>query len=452
MNVFKRSLSAFMMKYRDEYRRLFALGLPVLATQLGVILVAFTDTIMVGAYGKEELAAAAFVNSLYLIPMVMLMGLAAGITPLVGALFGRGDFSEPGRVARAGVQINLIVAALFTAIMGAVYFFLDRFGQPAELLPLIRTYYLILLATPLPMAVFNSCMQTANGLTDTSTPMWCILLSVAVNILFNWLLIYGHFGFPRLGLAGAGYATLLARIVSLVSILLVFALSRRYRPYHAGFRRAGTLGVLRRKVWSTSYPVMIQNGIETSLWSLGAVVCGWFGVVQLASYQVVNTIGQLGFMTYMSFGVAVSIRVANFTGVLDEKGAGLAARAGLHLNMLLATVASLIFLVGGTRLLHLFSPDADVIAAAMILLPPLAVYQYCDAIQLTFCNAIRGTSQVKPLLWISLISYVVIGIPVLLLFAVAFDWEYLGVYYSFDVALLIASVLAYFVFKRIKLV
>lgn len=451
MNLVKRGPRALWKKYREEYRRLFALGLPVLATQLGVILVAFTDTIMVGGYGKEELAASAFVNSLYLIPMVMLMGLAAGITPLVGALFGRGDLSEPGRVARAGVQINLIVAAIFTAVMGAIYFFLDRFGQPDELLPLIRTYYLILLATPLPMAVYNSCMQTANGLTDTATPMWCILLSVVVNILFNWLLIYGHCGFPELGLAGAGYATLLARIVSMVSILLVFAFARRYRPYHAGFRQSGTLGALRRKVWSTSYPVMIQNGIETSLWSLGAVVCGWFGVVQLAAYQVVNTIGQLGFMTYMSFGVAVSIRVANFTGVLDEKGAGLAARAGLHLNLLLATVASLIFIIGGTRLLHLFSPDADVIAAAMILLPPLAVYQYCDAIQLTFCNAIRGTSQVKPLLWISLISYVMVGIPVLLLFAVVFRWEYLGVYYSFDVALLVASVLAYFVFRKIRL-
>lgn len=441
----------FWQKYRNEYSSLIRLGFPVLLTQLGVIMVAFADTMMVGAYGVRELAAAAFVNSLYLIPLVMLMGLAAGITPLVGALFGRGDVREPGRVARAGIQINVIVALAFTAVMGVIYFFLDRFGQPEELLPLIRVYYLILLLTPVPMAIFNACQQTANGLTDTATPMWCILFAVVFNIFFNWLLIYGNWGFPELGLAGAGIATLFARIAGMLAIMLFFVCSRRYRKCHEGFRRGGRLGQLRRKVWGTSYPVMIQNGVECSLWSFGAVVCGWFGTVQLASYQVANTIGQLGFMTYMSFGVAVAIRVANYSGVRDENGAGLAARAGLHLNLVLATIASAIFLIGGTRLLALFSPDPMVIAAGMLLLPPLVLYQYGDAVQLTFCNAIRGTSQVRPLLWISVISYMVVGVPVLLLFAKVFGWQNEGVYYSFSVALFVAAAIAWYVFRGIKL-
>ena len=173
--------------------------------------------------------------------------------------------------------------------------------------------------------------------------------------------------------------------------------------------------------------------------------------MQLASYQVTNTIGQLGFMIYQSFGVAVSVRVANYAGVLDEAGAGRCARAGLHINLVLATVASLIFLAGGRHLLALFSESPDVISAAAVLLWPLVLYQYLDAFQLTLCNAIRGTSQVKPLLWISVVSYMITGVPVLLLFADVLEWHNLGVYYSFDVALLVAALIAWIVFRRTKI-
>lgn len=444
-------ISKFINKYKKEYSALLRLGFPVLLTQLGVILVAFADTMMVGAYGVRELAASAFVNNLFLIPTVMLFGLAAGITPLVGALFGRGETREPGRIARAGIQINVLVALIVTAVMGVLYFFLDRFGQPEELLPYIRTYYLLLLFTPLALSVFNACQQTANGMTDTATPMWCIFLSVIINIFFNWLLIFGHWGFPELGLAGAGVATVLARYLGSGAIIAVFLTRRRYAGCREGYRTAKKLSSLRRHVWSTSYPVMIQSGVECSLWSFGAVVCGWFGTVQLAAYQVVNTIGQLGFMTFMSFGVAVSIRVANFCGIADSKGVSTSARAGLHINLVLATLASAVFLLGGAHLLHLFTPDEPVITQALLLLPPLVLYQYFDATQLTFCNAIRGTSHVRPLLWISVVSYILVGVPVLLLFANGFGWQTEGVYYSFDVALLTAAVMAYTIFRRIKL-
>lgn len=439
----------FWQKYRNEYSSLIRLGFPVLLTQLGVIMVAFADTMMVGAYGVRELAAAAFVNSLYLIPLVMLMGLAAGITPLVGALFGRGDVREPGRVARAGIQINVIVALAFTAVMGVIYFFLDRFGQPEELLPLIREYYLIVLFTMLPMSVFNTFQQTCNGFNDTQMPMWMILGANVLNICGNWLLIFGHCGMPEMGLAGAGWSTLVSRYAAAFGIVLFFFSRRRYRPYTAGFRSKDSLGALRRRIWTTSYPVMIQSGVECLLWSFGAIVSGWFGKIQLAAFQVVNTIAQLGFMTYISFGTAASIRVANYTGQSDWRGVRRIAFAGLHLNLLLSTFASLVFLLAGHWLVGCFTSDAGVIASAMNLIVPLVVYQYVDAIQLTYCNAIRGTSKVKPLLFISVCTYIVIGLPVLYLFAKVFDWGNVGVYYSFDVALLVASVLATLIFYRI---
>jgi len=435
--------------YIQSYKSLLHIGFPVLVTQIGVIAVSFADTMMVGAYGLDELAASAFVNSLFLIATVMLMGFAGGITPLIGALYGKGDHKEGGIMLRASLQVNIIVALAFTVIMSGIYFFLDCFGQDPDILPLAREYYLIILCTMVPMAVFNCFQQTANGTTDTATPMWLILGADVLNIAGNYMLIFGKFGCPEMGLSGAGISTLTARTVAAIAMVAVFALRRRYKPYwqpmvsiHAGGHRRGM-------IWNTSYPLMIQSGVECGLWSMGAVVSGWFGKIQLASYQVVNTIAQLGFMTYMSFGWATSIKIANFTGIKDFTGIRRTAFAGLHLNFVLCTIASLVFLFFTKDLVYMFTPEAEVAAASIILIPPLILYQFCDATQLTYVNALRGTSEVKPLLWISIVSYIVVGIPLMLFMAVSLGMETMGVYYSFSGALLTASILLIITFKRV---
>lgn len=441
-------MSNLRESYFSAYRSLLKIGFPVLITQLGVIIVSFADTMMVGAYGLNELAASAFVNSLFLVAMVMLMGFAGGVTPLIGALYGQGDHEEGGRMLRAAVLVNLGMAAIFIVVMGILYLFLDYFGQDPELLPIAKEYYLIILPTMLPIAVFNCFQQTCNGVTDTSTPMWIILGADCLNVLGNYLLIFGKWGFPELGLAGAGWSTLCARTAAAIAILIVYACGNKYSVYwrmlvkgHSGYSR-------RLKVWKTSYPLMVQSGVECGLWSFGAVVSGWFGKVELAAYQVMNTIGQLGFMTYMSFGWATSIKVSNYTGQHDFKGVRRVTTAGLHLIMILATLASLAFLFFTDEMVHLFTPEESVVAYAMLMIPPLVLYQYCDGIQLTYVNALRGTSKVKPLLWISIVSYIFAGIGALLLLAVVFNMQTVGVYYSFSVALLSTAILVVIVFRK----
>lgn len=438
--------------YRREYVSLGRLGFPVLVTQLGIITVSFADTMMVGAYGDRvsALAAAAFVNSCFMVPIVMLIGFAGGMTPLIGALYGRQDNFSLGRTLRAGLEVNTLIGVVLTLIMGIIYFFLDRFGQPEELLPLIRPYFLINLGTLIPTAIFGCCQQTANGTTDTAAPMWVILGANLLNVIGNYILIFGHFSAPELGLTGAGLSTLASRILGCLVMVGILLRRRRYAPYRDGLHTPGALSHIRRQVWVTSYPVMIQSGVECSLWSFGAVVSGWFGKVQLASYQVINTVAQLGFMIFMSFGVATSIRVANYTGIGDAVSVRRIAIAGLHLNLVLATLASLLFYFCGHDLATLFTNDAKVLAAAGLLIPPLVLYQYGDAIQLTFVNALRGTSHVKPLLWISIISYLVVGAPLLYILAVIADMANVGVYYSFSGALFTASTLLYRAFRKAR--
>lgn len=426
---------------RREYGVLCRLGAPVLVTQLGIIVVSFADTMMVGAYGLNELSASAFVNSLFMIATVMLIGFASGITPLVGALFGRGKHREAGATMRSGLQMNILIATVATIVMGVIYFMLHLFGQDSDLMLLVRPYYLIILSTLLPMSVFNCLQQVSNGITDTATPMWIMVSCNVMNIIGNYMLIFGKWGAPELGLIGAGISTMIARYTAALTILCVFIFSKRRRSYRKGM--AIRIGRRQRRmlVWVTSYPVMIQSGVECGLWSVGAIVCGWFGKVQLAAYQVVNTIAQLGFMIYMSIGVATSVRIANYMGQRSYENVVTSSRAGLHLNLCLATFSSLVFLTLGRWLIHAFTPEEAVIANAVTLIFPLILYQYGDAVQLTYANALRGTSHVKPLLVVSIISYILVGIPSLLLFAKTLQLKNVGVYYSFSVALITAGLL-----------
>ena len=434
--------------YFRTVRSLLKLGLPVLVTQVGIIVVSFADTMMVGAYGLNELAASAFVNSLFLVAVVMLLGFAGGVTPIIGALHGKGDHKEAGVMLRAALFVNVAMSLVFIAAMGAVYFFLDYFGQDEELLPIAKNYYLIILPTLLPMAVFNCMQQACNGLTDTATPMWIIIGADVLNIIGNYVLIFGKWGFPELGLSGAGISTLIARCATAVAILIVYWLSPLYKGYWKSVVKGHAGPVRQKQVWSTSYPLMVQSGVECGLWTCGAVVSGWFGKVELAAYQVMNTIGQLGFMIYMSFGWATSIKVANYTGQRDFGAVRMVTRVGLHIVLFLATVASVVFLLFTDEMVTYFTPESDVVAYAMMMILPLVLYQYCDGTQLTYVNALRGTSEVKPLLWISVTSYIVVGIPVLLWFAKGLGLETVGVYYSFSVALLSAAILLVFTFRK----
>lgn len=436
---------------KDAVYTLIRLGLPVLVTQLGTIIVSMADTMMVGDYGTPELASAAFVNNLFMVPIVMQIGFAGGLTPLVGALFGRAQNHDVGRMLRAGIKLNMIFALLIILVMGTLYFFLDRMGQPPELLPLIRPYYLIVLGSIVMGGLFFPCMQMSMGVTDTSTPMVIIISCNILNIIGNYMLIFGHFGMPELGLTGAGLSTLFARLASSAAMFGVILMHRRYRAYRSGLKDHGSLKGEYRQLTSTSIPVMIQAGIEASLWSLGAIVCGWYGKEQLASYQVVLVLGQLGFMTYMSFATATSIRVSNLAGTDDRDGIRVTCSAGMALNLVLATVASSIFLIFGPQLLHLFTDDEAVISLSRTLLFPLVLYQYADAVQMTYVNALRGTSKVRPLIPISIVSYIVVGASLMLFLASGLDMESSGVYYSFSVALIVAAMLYRASFRKVLL-
>ncbi len=432
----------FWNRYKENYITILRLGLPILVGQIGMIVVGFADNIMVGRYATEALASASFVNNLFNTAVFACIGFTYGLTPLVGALFTQGRAGTIGNLLRSGILTNLLFSLCVTALMWVVYLNIDRLGQPQELMPLIKPYYLLYLSGIVSISLFNVFAQWAYGINRTRMPMWIILIANVVNIIGNYALIYGHWGMPELGLYGAGISTLVARWLCPVIIFGVFIFRHEYREYRNGFLERWKVSAEHlRQVNRTSWPVAMQLAFESGSFSFAAIVAGWLGALSLAAFQVIVITGTLGFCIYYSMGTAVSVRVANAAGLSDRAAMRRVGFAGYHIIMAIATVSSLIFLLGGKYIIPMFTDDPAVIGLAMTLLGPLVLYQYADATQITFANALRGTSNVMPMLWIAFVSYIIIGIPATYAIAIPCGMGTYGVILSFSVSLIVAAAL-----------
>lgn len=418
------------------------LALPVMVSQIGLILVAFADNIMVGRYSTQALASSSFVVNVFNIVIIGGLGFSYGLTPIVGALFAGRKQGDIGRIVRVGLRANIAVGILMSLVMGTLYFFLDRMGQPDELLPIIRPYYLITLAGLIPLAVFNVFAQWSYGIRNTAMPMWILLSANAVNIIGNYMLIYGNWGAPEMGLTGAGISTLTARIIAMVAIVAIFLIKRSNRTYRTGFSGRDTSdGQRMAKVVRTSWPVALQMMFETGAFSLCAILAGWLGTVPLAAFQVIIIVGTLGFCIYYSIGTAITVQVSNDAGAKSLAACRRSAFDGYAVMLFFAAISSSIFILFGRQLMGLFSQDEAVLAVAGSVIFPLVLYQIGDATQITFANALRGTANVMPMLWIAFVSYVVVGLPSSYILALPAGLGVYGILLSFSLSLFLAAAL-----------
>lgn len=261
--------------YGGHYRALIRLGLPIVVGQLGVIVLGFADTLMIGHHSTTELGAASFVNNLFNLCIIFSTGFSYGLTPIVGGLYGNKRLAEAGQALKCSLAANTLVAGVLVLLMGALYLNIGRLGQPEELLPLIRPYYLVLLASLPFVLLFNGYKQFTDGITDTQTAMWILLGGNALNIAGNYVLINGKLGLPELGLLGAGLSTLASRIGMVIVFAAIVGRSRRFARYRVGMLRRPWAADVFRRLNALGWPVGLQMGMETASFSLSTVMVGW---------------------------------------------------------------------------------------------------------------------------------------------------------------------------------
>ena len=440
-------MNRFLQTYGAHYRSLFTLGMPIVVGQLGVIILGFADTLMVGHHSTVELGAASFVNNMFNLCIIFSTGFSYGLTPVVGALYGGRRYAEAGLALRCSLVANTLVAFLEMAVMTVLYLNVERLGQPAELIPLIKPYYLVLLVSLLFVMLFNAFKQFTDGITDTRTAMWILLGGNAMNIVGNYLLIYGKLGLPELGLLGAGLSTLLSRIAMVVVFAWIVLRARRFRRYRVGLLRQRWSPVLFRRLQALGWPVGLQMGMETASFSLSIIMVGWLGTIALASHQIMLTISQFTFMMFYGMGAAVAVRVSNFHGVGDVCNVRRSASAGFHLILMMAVVLLSIIFVCRYSVAGWFTDNAEVAVLVPALFLPFLVYQFGDGLQITFANALRGIADVKPMMFMAFIAYFVVSLPVGYLFAFVLDWGLVGIWAAFPFGLTTAGVLFWLRFR-----
>lgn len=397
--------------YGKHYKSLLKLALPIIIGQLGGIITGLADTIMVGQHSTEELAAASFVNNVLNAFIIFGTGFSFALTPLVGENLARDKKFVVSAWLKNSIVANMLLSVVLVAVMILIYFNIGRMGQPEELIPLIRPYFMVSMISIVFVMVANSFRQFVEGITDPSVSMWILLSGNLLNIIGNYILIYGKFGCPEMGLLGAGYSTLFSRIFMMAMFVLVFLFRPSYRIYRRGFLRMWVMPNRLMRLTKLGVPIALQQGLEAATFSLTAIMVGWLGSLELAAHQVVISISTVSFTIYLGLGSATAIRTSYFKGAGDWPQVRKITVSGVHLGIVVSFLTCLVLYLVRNQISFVFSDDPQVSTIVVMLLPILMLYQFVDGAQIVLANALRGLSDVKPIMWISFITNFLIAIP-----------------------------------------
>ena len=437
-----------MKSFTAHYKDLARLGLPIVIGQLGIIFVSFVDTFMVSRHGTNDLAAASFVNNMFNLAIIFATGFSYGLTPIVGKLFGKGKKDEAGGMFKNALLSNGTIAALLVLAMWVLYLNIENLGQPTELMGLMRPYYITLLMSIPFILLFNAFKQFADGITDTKTSMWILLTGNVLNIAGNYMLIFGKCGLPELGLLGAGISTLFSRMAMLAISLVIFFKSKRFRAYAFGFWKTGFARVRQKELFFLGLPIAAQMGMEAASFSLTTIMVGWIGTTALAAHQIMVTVSQLGFMIYYGMAAAVAVKVSNYSGAGDNGNIKRVASSGFHLITMMAVITSVIIFTMRHHIGCVFTDDTGVVLLVAQLTIPFVLYQVGDGMQCNYANALRGITDVKPMMLFAFIAYFVISLPAGYIFGFVLGFGLPGVWMSFPFGLTSAGLMFYLRFRH----
>lgn len=440
------------MEYKQHIKSLVLLGLPIIIGQLGNIVTGLADTVMVGQHSTDELAAASFVNNVINAFIILGTGFSFNYTPIIGEHIAINKRIAIGGWLKNSLMANTTTTALILLVLFLIYINVGYLGQPEELMPLIRPYYLVLMSSVLFVMLSNTFRQFVEGIMDASISMWVLTLVNAINIAGNYVLIYGKCGFPELGLLGAGISTLLSRIIMLLLFVAVFVRQEKYKPFRKGF----LVTPFRKAYWKRlnliGWPIAFQQGIEAATFCITTIMIGWLGGMALAAHQVAIAVSTVSFTIYLGLGSAVAIRTSMFKGLQDWRNVRRVTLAGVGLAVLLSVTLSLLLYLCCDTIGSYFTDDEAVLQIVAILLPILIAYQFGDSIQIVLANALRGLSDVTSIMVISFVAYFIIAIPAGYVIAFFLDKGIAGIWLSYPIGFTCSVILlgmrAYRVMKR----
>ena len=434
----------FAQKYLSKVSALARLALPVMLAQLGYIAVQVADTAMVGGYGGEDatpLAAVSFGTLISWIFFFFCIGLTIGLTPVIGELFVQNEKQKMSNYLQSSLLLYPLIGVLCMGLQIASEPLLYRLDQPTEVVDMALPYYR-LMAYGLPFVMlYGAIKQFLEGVGNTKSAMIVAVVTNVVNIVLNYLFIFGKCGFEPMGAYGAGLATLVSRILNPILLGAYFVGAKRYREYIVLFTRK--VEYLRNsvKLIKLGLPISGQMVLEAVAFIFTGVMMGWFGTEAISANQIGNTYGNCTFMLVLSLGSATTICVSHAFGRRSIDEIADVVRSALTIATVWGLSVLVIFVALRNYMSLLFTQNEEVALLASQIVVLYAAFQVSDALQCILVGILRGLQQVRSIAVVAFIAYIVINIPVGYFVAFKLEMGAAGLIVGYIVGLTTAAIL-----------
>jgi len=401
------------------------------------------DTIMVGQLGATSLAAVAFAGSVSMNALVFGMGIAMALTPLAGQSFARGEHRKISMLFQNSLALNSIIALIIISLLFLIFPLLGHFGQPQDVIDECRPYYLIISISFLPSLIFLTFKQLLEGLGNTKNAMIITISVNIINIILNYILIYGKFGSPALGVTGAGIATLIAKTIMPIAFFIFIYFNKRYRKYLLFFSWNKMTFHTQKIILRLGMPISGQMFLEFASLLFITLMMGWVGKTTLAGYHIVITIVGTTFLIASGLSSATTVLISHEFGRNNIGEIKKYFKSGYHLTLFTMTIFGLLLIFLGKPIASIFSPDQEVVEIATIFFIVAGFFQLIDGSQVLFLGALRGINDVAKPMKYAFISYTLIAIPFAYICGFVLNLGSWSIFAGFSAGLLTAAILYY---------
>jgi len=426
---------------------------------LGHTFVAFADNVMVGQLGTAELAAVSLGNSFVFIAMSLGIGFSTAITPLVAEADSANNISQGKNAFKHGLILCTLLSLLLFLIILLLKPLMYYMDQPKEVVELAIPYLNYVALSLIPLIIFQALKQFSDGLSNTKYPMYATILANIINIVLNYLLIFGSFGFPKLGIVGAAIGTLFSRIIMVYFLWMIFKSKDKFRPYITNFNFKKIEQKISAKLFNLGFPSALQMFFEVGIFTAAIWLSGVLGKNPQAANQIALNLSSMTFMVGIGLSVAAMVRVGNQKGLNDFISLRRIAFSIFFLTFIIEIIFASFFLIfrdwlptlyiDGDTLVNI-NDNKEVVLIASKLLLVAAFFQIFDGLQVAILGALRGLQDVKIPAFITFISYWIVGFPVSYYLGLYTSLESVGIWIGLFTGLFVASILLYIRFNYLS--
>ncbi len=443
-------------QYTKEFAYNLKLSYPVILGMLGHTFVAFADNIMVGQLGTAELAAVSLGNSFVFIAMSLGIGFSTAITPLVAEADGAGDQAAGKNALKHGLVLCTLLGLSLFGVILLCKPLLYHMEQPPEVVELAIPYLELVAFSLVPLVMFQAFKQFSDGLSQTKYPMIATILANVVNISLNYLLIFGSFGFPKMGIVGAAIGTLASRVVMVAFIWFLLKQKKKFKVYVTHFNFKKIEKKVMKKIINLGFPSALQMFFEVAIFTAAIWLSGVLGKNAQAANQIALNLSSMTFMVGMGLSVAAMVRVGNQKGLQNFRDLKRIAESIFFLTLLLEIVFAAVFLVGRHWFPTIYldvddlvnqADNTEVIVIAAKLLLVAAFFQISDGLQVVVLGALRGLQDVRIPTLITFVAYWMIGFPISYYLGLFTDFGSTGIWIGLLSGLTASAVMLYIRFN-----